>query len=45
MKYALSIPVIKSIIDKVKRQKANLTDEDLINAFIFYFQHDAYIKM
>lgn len=41
--YALDIQTIKGIIKNALVQKVECTDEDLIEAFLFYYDNDAFI--
>ncbi|CQR56687.1 hypothetical protein JI735_29205 [Paenibacillus sonchi] len=41
--YALDIQTIKGIIKNALVQKVECTDEDLIEAFLYYYDNDAFI--
>ncbi|SDN31831.1 DUF7716 domain-containing protein [Paenibacillus jilunlii] len=41
--YALDIQTIKGIIKNALVQKGECTDEDLIEAFLYYYDNDAFI--
>jgi hypothetical protein len=41
--YALSIQTIQSIIKNASEQKKDCTDADFLEAFLHYYDHDAYI--
>ena len=41
--YTLSIQSIQLIVENAKRQKQNISDDDLLEAFLFYYDHDAYM--
>lgn len=40
--YALDVQTIKGIIKNAYEQKAECTDEDLIEAFLYYYDNDAF---
>ncbi len=42
--YALSMQLIQSIVENVKKQRMEVSEEDLIEAFLFYYDNDAYIE-
>ncbi|MCE3200955.1 hypothetical protein JI735_24330 [Paenibacillus sonchi] len=41
--YALDIQTVKGIIKNALVQKVECTDEDLIEAFLYYYDNDAFI--
>ncbi|EPY12847.1 hypothetical protein [Paenibacillus alvei] len=41
--YALDIQTIKGIIKNAYEQKADCTDKDLIEAFLYYYDNDAFM--
>lgn len=43
--YTLDIRSIQLIVENAKRQKQNISDDDLLKAFLFYYDHDAYMDM
>lgn len=43
--YALSIQEIKGIVDNLREQKRESTIEDLFQAYLFYYDHDAFIDL
>lgn len=42
--YALSIQTIKSIIQNISQQKSEISEEELVEAYLFYYDNDAYIN-
>ena len=44
MKYLLSIQDIKDIVDNAYQQKPNCTENDLLKAFLYYYDNDAFIE-
>jgi negative regulator of genetic competence, sporulation and motility len=44
LKYILSIQDIQSIVDNAKQQKTCCTENDLFEAFLYYFDNDAFIE-
>lgn len=43
--YALGIQTIQSIYKNIYEQKKDFLKEDLMEAFLYYYDHDAYIKL
>lgn len=43
MKYALSMQDLQSIVDNAYQQNPNCTENDLLQAFLYYYDHDAFI--
>lgn len=43
MKYALSIQDIQGIVDNAYQQNPNCKETDLLQAFLYYYDHDAFI--
>ncbi len=41
--YTLSIQSIQLIVENAKRQKQNISTDDLLEAFLFYYDNDAYM--
>ncbi|WP_257819108.1 DUF7716 domain-containing protein [Burkholderia glumae] len=41
--YALGIQVVQSIVENARLQRPDATVPDLVEAFIFYYDNDAYI--
>lgn len=41
--YALGIQVVKSIVENARAQRHGATISDLVNAFVYYYDNDAYI--
>ena len=41
--YVLSMQMIQSIVMNVKEQRVEVSEEDLVEAFLFYYDNDAYI--
>ncbi len=41
--YVLSMQMIQSIVMNVKEQRVEASEEDLVEAFLFYYDNDAYI--
>lgn len=41
--YALNIDTIESIYENLYQQKKDCSKEDLLRAFFYYYDHDAYI--
>ncbi|WP_409309263.1 hypothetical protein [Pectobacterium sp. B1J-3] len=44
-RYVMSIQSVQSVVNNVKQQRETTLEEDLFNAFMFYFEHDAFIKL
>ena len=45
LSYILSIHIIQDILSNLKQQKQLVTDEEMLRAFKFYMEHDAFINM
>lgn len=43
MKYALSMQDLQGIVDNAYHQNPNCKENDLLQAFLFYYDHDAFI--
>lgn len=43
--YALSIQNIEGIVENVREQKREPTIEDYLQAYLFYYDHDAFIDL
>ena len=41
--YVLSMQMIQSIVKIAKEQRTEVSEEDLVEAFLFYYDNDAYI--
>lgn len=41
--YTLSIQSIQLIVQNAKKQKQNISEDELLQAFIFYYDNDTYI--
>ena len=41
--YVLSMQMIQSIVKSAKEQRTEVSEEDLVEAFLFYYDNDAYI--
>jgi hypothetical protein len=44
MKYALSLSQVGEIVENARDQRDGLTGEELLRAFLYYFDHDAFIR-
>ncbi|WP_291571657.1 DUF7716 domain-containing protein [Clostridium sp. UBA4548] len=44
MKYALSMQDIQSIVDNANQQHEYSSEGELLQAFLYYYDHDAYIE-
>lgn len=44
-KYVLTIQMLQSIVSYAKLQKTNVTEEELLQCLIYYFNNDAYLKL
>ncbi|EJD6040637.1 DUF7716 domain-containing protein [Morganella morganii] len=44
-KYVISIQMLQSIVTYAKLQKANVTEEELLQCLIYYFNNDAYLTL
>lgn len=44
MRYALSIADVKDIVDNARKQRPDCSPDDLLKAFLFYFERDAFIE-
>ena len=42
--YALDVQTIQSIVQNISEQKRIYTDEELLEAFLYYYDNDAYIE-
>lgn len=42
--YALSIQDIQDIVYNAKQQKENVSADDLLEAYLYYYDNDAYIE-
>lgn len=43
--YALSIQTIQSIVSNLKQQMHDISENDLVEAFLYYYNNDAYIEL
>ena len=43
--YALGIQTIQSIVSNLKQQKPDISENDLLEAFLYYYNNDAYIEL
>ncbi|WCF09238.1 hypothetical protein NDS46_04865 [Paenibacillus thiaminolyticus] len=43
--YVLDIQTVKGIIKNISEQKAECTDNDLFEAFLYYYDNDAFIVL
>lgn len=43
-KIALDVQTIQSIVQNISEQKRVYTDEELLEAFLYYYDNDAYIE-
>ena len=43
--YALSIQTIQSIVKNLQQQNHNISEDDLVEAFLYYYDNDAYIEL
>lgn len=41
--YVLDIQTVKGIIKNISEQKAECTDNDLFEAFLYYYDNDAFL--
>ncbi|MEY1274275.1 DUF7716 domain-containing protein [Proteus mirabilis] len=44
-RYVLTIQMLQSIVTYAKLQKANVTEEELLQCLIYYFNNDAYLTL
>ncbi|EKK5571604.1 hypothetical protein ACQSMR_001714 [Morganella morganii] len=42
-KYVISIQILQSIVTNAKLQQANVTEEELLQCLIYYFNNDDYL--
>jgi hypothetical protein len=45
LKYALGIQQLQDVVKNLKNQEPNPTDAELVKAFNFYLQNDAYLPL
>ena len=45
LSYALDVQLIQAIVQNISEQKKDVTDEDLLEAFLYYYDNDAYIEL
>ena len=45
LSYALDVQSIQAIVQNISEQKKDFTDEDLLEAFLYYYDNDAYIEL
>ena len=45
LSYALDVQLIQAIVQNISEQKKDVTDEDLLEAFVYYYDNDAYIEL
>ena len=43
--YALNIQTVQAIVKNVEQQNHYFTDDDLVEAFLYYYDNDAYIEI
>lgn len=43
--YTLSIQTIQSIVRNLEQQKYDISEDDLVEAFLYYYDNDAYIAL
>lgn len=43
--YALGIQTIQSIVSNLEQQKHDISEDDLVEAFLYYYDNDAYIAL
>lgn len=43
--YALGIQTVKAIVQNAAQQKPDLTEDDLVAAFLYYYDNDAFIVL
>ena len=43
--YALSIQTIQSIVSNLKQQMHDISENDLVETFLYYYNNDAYIEL
>jgi hypothetical protein len=43
-RYALTIQDLQGIADNARAQRQDLGDQDLLAAFLYYWEHDAYLQ-
>ena len=43
--YTLSIQIIQSIVRNLEQQKHDFSEDDLVEAFLYYYDNDAYIEL
>jgi hypothetical protein len=44
LKYALTVSITQDIVDNTKQQKVQPSVVDLLQAFNYYYEHDAFIE-
>jgi hypothetical protein len=44
LKYALTVSTTQDIVDNTKQQKVQPSVADLLQAFNYYYEHDAFIE-
>lgn len=44
-KYVISIQMLQNIVTNAKLQKVNVTEEELLQCLIYYFNNDAYLTL
>lgn len=45
LSYALDVQLIQAIVQNISEQKKDFTDDDLLEAFLYYYDNDAYIEL
>lgn len=45
MKKLVDVQLIQAIVQNISEQKKDFTDEDLLEAFLYYYDNDAYIEL
>ena len=43
--YTLNIQTMQGIVKNVEQQNHNYTEDDLVEAFLYYYDNDAYIEL
>ena len=43
--YVLNIQTIQGIVRNIREQKANYSEDELLKAFLYYYDNDAYIDL
>lgn len=43
LKYVLTIQDVQDVVENIREQSPNCTDDDLLRALLYYYQNDAFI--